>query len=47
MVLVLPSFLEERPGDIALASWRLFPLVEEAMGVPALMAAIESLRHKG
>jgi hypothetical protein len=47
MVLVLPSFLEERSGSAALASWQMFPLVEEAVGVPALMEAIEALMEQG
>ena len=44
MVLVLPSFSEERSGGVAPASWRRFPLAEEATKVPALMGAIEALR---
>jgi hypothetical protein len=41
---MLPSFTEERPGGVALELWRLFPLVEEAADVPALMRAIGALR---
>jgi hypothetical protein len=34
-------------GGVALASWWLFPLAEEATKVPALMGAIESLKAQG
>ena len=47
MVLVLPSFVAERPGGIALESWWLYPLAEEAVDVPALVGAIEALRGQG
>lgn len=47
MVSVLPSFLEVRPGGTILASWWLFPLVEEATEVLALVGAIEALRAHG
>jgi hypothetical protein len=47
MVLVLPSFLEERPGGAALASGWLLPLAEENTKVLALMGAIEALKAQG
>jgi hypothetical protein len=47
MVPVLPSFLDERSGGVALDVWWLFPLVEEAVEVPALMGAIEVLKAQG
>jgi len=47
MVPVLPSFSEERSGSIAPASWRRFPLAEEATKVLALMGAIKALRAQG
>jgi hypothetical protein len=47
MVPVLPSFLEETSGDATLASWWLFPLADEVVGVPALMEAIEALKEQG
>ena len=48
MVLVLPSFLEERrPSGAAPTPWRLFPLPKEAAGVPGLTEVIEALKEQG
>jgi hypothetical protein len=47
LVLVLPSFIEERLGGATLESWQLFPLVKEAMDMPTLVGAIEALRAQG
>jgi hypothetical protein len=47
MVPVLPSFAAARLGGIALESWWLYPTVEEAVDVPALVGAIEVLRAQG
>jgi hypothetical protein len=47
MVLVLPSFSKGRLGSAVLTLWRLFPLVEEATEVPALVGAIKALRAQG
>lgn len=43
-VLVLPYFSDARPMGVALDAWGLFPSVEEAMEVLALLGAIEALR---
>ena len=47
MVLVLPSFSDERSGSVALNTCRLFPLTEEAVEMLALMGVVEALKAQG
>lgn len=46
-VQLLPSFLDKRLEGVASYAWWLFSLAKEAVEVPVLMGAIESLKVQG